>query len=58
MKGVFLATQSVSKSILGEAPEIFCFQINNSNTKNIANAPVAMINNVKVLPVINFEKEQ
>ncbi len=50
-----MATQSVSKSILGEAPDTFCFQLNNNNAKNGVGAQVAMINNVKVLPVINFD---
>ena len=34
LKGVFLANQSVSKTILGEAPEIFCFQMNSANQKH------------------------
>jgi hypothetical protein len=30
--------------------------MNNTNAKNASNPPTAMINDVKVLPVINFDK--
>ena len=55
MKGVFLACTSVARSVLGEQPEIFAFQV--SNVRGLQ-AHEAMINTVKVLPVIRVDDER